>query len=341
MKNRIVTMGEIMLRLSTPEFQRFTQSTNFNATYGGGEANVAASLARYGHFVSFVTKLPNNDLGEAAIAHLRKYAVNTDLIARGGSRLGVYFLETGASVRPSKVIYDRTNSSIATATKEDFDFKEIFKNAKWFHWTGITPAISVEAREVIKKALKTAKKMGIIISVDLNFRKKLWTSKEAQEVMKPLMKYVDYCIGNEEDAALVLGVHSKNTDVTKGKIEREEYKGVLKELVEQFEFRAAIITLRESYSASKNGWSAMAYDGIDYFNSEKYELDIVDRIGGGDSFAAGFINGILKWEEISFALEFAVAASALKHTIHGDFNLVSEEEVLRLVKGDKSGRVQR
>jgi len=338
---KVVTMGEIMLRLSTPGFERFVQANSFDAIYGGGEANVAVSLANYGFDSYFVTKLPEHEIGQAAVNELRRYGVNTDYIARGGERVGIYFSETGASMRPSKVIYDRSNSSIAEATVEDFNFTEIFKDAKWFHISGITPAISKSGAEITRAAMKAAKEAGVTVSIDLNYRKKLWTPEEAQEVMRDLMQYVDVCIGNEEDASLSLGFTPKGLDVTSGKINIEGYKQILKEMKEEFGFKYVASSLRESYSASDNGWSACIYDGKEFYQSKKYDVRIVDRVGGGDSFASGLICGLLDGKSTSDALEFGVAASALKHTIKGDFNHMSRSEVQTLVDGDSSGRVQR
>lgn len=338
---KVVTMGEIMLRLSTNGNSRFVQSDNFDVVYGGGEANVAVSLANYGHDAYFVTKLPAHEIGQCAVNSLRQMGVNTSFIARGGDRVGIYFLETGASMRPSKVIYDRAHSAISEATAEDFDFDAIFKDADWFHWTGITPALGENAQKIIEQALISAKKHGVTVSVDLNYRKKLWTSAEAQECMTKLMKYVDVCIGNEEDAEKCLGFKPGETDVTSGDLELEGYKDIFTKMKDKFGFKYIATSLRQSYSASDNGWGALAYDGNEFYRSKKYDIRIVDRVGGGDSFSGGFIHGLLKYGDYKKALEFAVAASALKHTIPGDFNLVSESEVETLMNGDASGRVQR
>lgn len=338
---KVITMGEIMLRLSTPGFEKFIQADSFDVNYGGGEANVAVSLANYGHDASFVSKVPSNPIGDCAIAALRKYNVNCDYVAKGGERLGIYYLETGASMRASNVVYDRAHSSIATATAEDFDFDAIFDGADWFHFTGITPAVSDEAAELTELALKAAKAKGLTVSVDLNFRKKLWSSEKAQRIMSNLMKYVDVCIGNEEDAEKVLGFKPTGTDVTTGELELAGYQDIFKQMIEKFGFKYVISSLRESYSASDNGWSACIYDGKEFYHSRKYDVRIVDRVGGGDSFAAGLICGLLDNKNMKDALEFAVAASALKHTIPGDFNLVSRADVDTLVGGDASGRVQR
>lgn len=340
---KVVTLGEIMLRLSTPGYQKFIQADAFDVCYGGGEANVAVSLANYGHEVEFVTAVPNNPIGDCAVAALRKMNVETKHIARGGERLGIYFLETGASMRASNVVYDRAHSSISTAKPEDFDFDAIFDGADWFHFTGITPAVSDAAAELTEAALKAAKAKGITVSVDLNFRKKLWSSEKAQKVMTNLMQYVDVCIGNEEDAEKVLGFKPGNTDVTSGELELAGYKDIFEQMVAKFNFKYVISSLRESYSASDNGWSACIYDrdSKEFYHSRKYEVRIVDRVGGGDSFAGGVICGLLDGKDFKAALEFGVAASALKHTIPGDFNLVSRADVENLVGGDGSGRVQR
>jgi len=338
---KVITMGEIMLRLSTPGYKRFSQAESFDVVYGGGEANVAVSLANYGFDAHFVSKLPKNPIGDAAVNALRRFGVDTDYIARGGERVGIYYLETGASMRPSKVVYDRAGSAIAEATADDFDFDAIFKDAEWFHFSGITPALSPEAADLTEKALIAAKKHGVTVSVDLNYRKKLWTEEEAKAVMTKLMAYVDVCIGNEEDAEKVLGFKPGETDVTQGELELDGYKSIFKQMKEAFDFKYVVSTLRESYSASDNGWSALIYDGNEFYHSRKYDLRIVDRVGGGDSFAGGLIYGLLADKNFKDALEFAVAASALKHTISGDFNLVSVDEVETLVGGDASGRVQR
>lgn len=338
---KIITMGEIMLRLSTPGHQRFIQADSFDVCYGGGEANVAVSLANYGHDVYFVTKVPQNPIGDSAIAELRKFNVKSDYITKGGDRLGIYFLETGASMRASSVIYDRAGSSIAEADAKEFDFDSIFKSADWFHFTGITPAISDKAAYLTEEALRAAKRNKITVSVDLNYRKKLWSTEKARYIMTNLMQYVDVCIGNEEDAEKVLGFKPGKTDVTSGDLELSGYKDIFKQMVDKFNFKYVVSSLRESYSASDNGWSACIYDGSEFYHSKKYDIRIVDRVGGGDSFAAGLICGLLDGKSMNDSLEFAVAASALKHTIPGDFNIVTRAEVEALMRGDSSGRVQR
>ena len=341
MRKKIITLGEIMLRLSPTGNMRFIQADSFDVQYGGGEANVAVSLANYGNESRFVSKLPKNEIGQAALNALRRYGVSTDYIARGGDRLGIYYLETGSAMRPSKVIYDRAHSAIAEAQLSDFDFDQCMEGADWFHWTGITPAISDSAASIVEAACKTAKKKGITISCDLNFRKKLWTSEKAQSIMRPLMDYVDVCIGNEEDAELCLGFKPVSK-IEKGETDAEGYKTIFREMADTFHFKYVASTLRESLSASHNGWKAMIYDGKSFYESRHYDiLPIVDRVGGGDSFSAGLIHGLVHDMSQEEALEFAVAASALKHTINGDFNLVSEDEVKSLAKGNTSGRVQR
>lgn len=339
--SKVVTLGEIMLRLSTPGYDRFVQAESFDAIYGGGEANVAVSLANYGHEAYYVTKLPKHEIGQAAVNALRKYGVDTSYIVRGGDRVGIYYSETGASARPSKVIYDRANSAIAMAEPSEFDFDKVFEGAKWFHTSGITPAISENGAKITKAAMIAAKKAGAIVSIDLNYRKKLWTPAQAQKVMTDLMQYVDVCIGNEEDASLCLGFTPEGLDVTKGSLDAAAYETIFKQMKEKFGLTHVVSTLRESYSASDNGWSAVIYDGKEFYHSREYELRIVDRVGGGDSFAAGLISAMLDGKGSKEALEFAVAASALKHTVKGDFNLMSKDEVQTLVDGDASGRVQR
>ncbi|MDE5566698.1 MAG: sugar kinase [Anaeroplasmataceae bacterium] len=338
---KVVTMGEIMLRLSPAGNTRFVQADSFDVIYGGGEANVAVSCANYGHEAYFVTKLPEHEIGQAAVNALRRYGVHTEHIARGGDRVGIYYAETGASMRPSKVIYDRANSAIAEAKPEDFDFDAIMEGADWFHWSGITPAISNKAAELTRLACEAAKRHGVTVSVDLNFRKKLWTSKKAISVMRPLMEYVDVCIGNEEDAELCLGF-KPDANVEAGETGAEGYHTIFKQMAKEFGFKYVISTLRESFSATHNGWKALIYNGKEFYESKRYDINpIIDRIGGGDSFSGGIIHGLLTKETQGEALEFAVAASALKHTINGDFNLVSASEVESLAGGNANGRVQR
>ena len=341
MEKCIVTFGELLLRLAPPGYTRFVQTDIFNAVYGGGEANVAVSCANYGIDARFVTKLPNHDIGQAAMNALRRYGVDTSYIARGGDRIGIYFCERGASQRPSKVIYDRANSSIATAAEEDFNWDRIFEGAHWFHFTGITPAVSTSAAKITETACRIAKAHGLTISCDLNYRKKLWTCNEANKVMSQLCKYVDVCIANEEDAKDVFGIQAQNTDIFQGKLSREGYEDVARQLTERFGFQKVGITLRESISASQNNWSAMLYSDGKAFFSKKYGITIVDRVGGGDSFSGALIYGLSEGMENRQAIEFAAAASCLKHTIEGDANQVSVSEVLQLAGGDGSGRVQR
>lgn len=339
--SKIVTLGEIMLRLSPKGNYRFVQSDSFQVIPGGGEANVAVSLANYGHASYFVSKLPAHEIGQIAVNGLRRYGVNTDYIVRGGDRVGLYYAETGASMRPSKVIYDRANSAIAEADSSDFNFDEIMEGADWFHWSGITPAISDKAAELTRLACEAAKRHHVTVSVDLNFRKKLWTSEKAIAVMRPLMKYVDVCIGNEEDAQLCLGF-KPDADVEGGKTDAEGYYGIFKGMMKEFGFKYVVSTLRESFSATHNGWKALIYDGKEFYQSKHYDINpIIDRVGGGDSFSGGLIHGMLTYKEQAKALEFAVAASALKHTIPGDFNVVSTSEVESLAGGNANGRVQR
>lgn len=341
---KIVTFGEIMLRLSTPGYQRFVQSQRFDASYGGGEANVSVALAGFGMESTFVTRLPKHEIGESALQAVRRFGVHTDCIVRGGDRLGIYFLETGASQRPSKVIYDRANSSISQISPGMIDWENVFAEKDWFHWTGITPALGEGPAKSLEQACIAAKKAGVTVSCDLNFRSKLWTEKQAQEVMVPLMEFVDVCIANEEDAQRSLGFSAGKTNVEEANLDDEAYINLAKSLKKEFGFDTVAITLRESYSASKNGWSALLHDNKECRvpqRSARYDITIVDRVGGGDSFASGLIYGLLTKSNTKDALEFAVAASCLKHTIPGDFNLVRAEEVEKLIKSGGSGRVER
>ncbi len=344
MSFKVVTMGEIMLRLSTQGYSRFVQSQSFDVNFGGGEANVAVALSNYGLESYFISKLPKHEIGQTAVNSLRRFGVHTDYVVRGGERVGIYFLETGASQRASKVIYDRSNSAITTLVKDELDWDEVFKNAKWFHWTGITPALGNKVQESLKTACEAAKKHGVTISADLNYRAKLWSTKEAQSVMVPLMEYVDVCIANEEDAEKSLGFKAGTTNIESAELDEKGYFGLAKQLKSRFNFKAVAITLRESYSASRNGWSAIIHDDKDCrepYRSKRYDIQIVDRVGGGDSFASGLIYGLLSKNNSKDTLEFAVAASCLKQTIPGDFNLVSIDEVEKLAKGSGSGRVER
>ena len=338
---KVVTFGEIMLRLAPEGYLRFLQADRFAASFGGGEANVAVSLAQFGVDAAFVTKLPNNEIGQAAANSLRRFGVDTTKITRGGPRLGIYYLEKGASQRSSKVIYDRAGSSIALAKPEDFDWESIFSGVKWFHFTGITPALGGKLPEICEQACKTAKDLGLTVSCDLNYRKNLWPRETAGEVMGNLMKYVDCCIANEEDAGDVFGIKAPETDVSQGKLNHEGYKNVAFQLKQRFGFETVAITLRGSVSANDNSWAAMLYEGGEYYFSKSYDMHIVDRVGGGDSFGAGLIYSALENKPLQEALEFAVAASCLKHSIEGDFNLATAEEAQKLSGGDGSGRVRR
>lgn len=338
---KVVTFGELMLRLAPEGYLRFVQSEKYEATFGGAEANVAVSLANFGLHAAFVTKLPKHEIGQAAVNSLRKFGVDTSEIVRGGERVGIYYCEKGASQRPSKVIYDRAYSAISMAEKSDFNWDEIFEGADWFHFTGITPALSDSAAEITLEACKAAKAKGITVSCDLNFRKKLWTKEKAGRVMGELCGYVDYCIANEEDAKDVFGIEADNTDIDGGKLDRNGYISVARKLTEKFGFKGVAITLRESISANDNNWSAMLYTGGNAVFSKKYAMHIVDRVGGGDSFGGGLIYSLLCGYDSQKAIEFAVAASCLKHSIEGDYNMVSVGEVEALAGGNASGRVQR
>ena len=338
---KVVTFGELMLRLAPEGYLRFLQAEKFQATFGGAEANVAVSLANYGLDAAFVSKLPTHEIGQSVVNSLRKFGVDTSKIVRGGERVGVYYCEKGASQRPSKVIYDRAYSAIAMAKKSDFDWDKIFDGVEWFHFTGITPALSDEMAEICEEACKAAKAKNITISCDLNYRKKLWTKEKAGQVMDKLCHYIDYCIANEEDAKDVFGIEADNTDIYSGKLNHEGYISVAKKLTDRFNFKGVAITLRESKSANDNDWSAMLYTDEKAYFSKKYSIHIVDRVGGGDSFGGGLIYSLISGYEPQQAIEFAVAASCLKHSIEGDYNLVSIAEVQNLAGGDASGRVQR
>lgn len=339
--SKVVCFGEIMLRLAPNGYYRFFQNDQMQATFGGGEANVAVSLANYGQDVSYVTKLPTHAIGQAAVNSLRAFGVDTSDIVRGGERVGIYYLEKGASQRGSVCIYDRAHSSIQTAKRCDFDWEKIFEGADWFHFTGITPALGGELVDICLDACKAAKAKGIKISCDLNYRGKLWTREQAREAMSKLCEYVDVCISNEEDAKDVFGIEAENTDIYGGKLDKEGYKSVAKQLMDRFGFEKVAITLRTSISASDNNWAGMLYDGKEYCFSKEYKLHIVDRVGGGDSFGGGLIYALRNGKDTQQAIEFAVAASALKHSIEGDFNRVGVSEVEKLAGGDGSGRVQR
>ena len=338
---KVVTFGELMLRLAPNGYYRFFQNDQMQATFGGGEANVAVSLANYGLEASFVTKLPAHAIGQAAVDSLRHFGVDTSKVVRGGDRVGIYYLEKGASQRGSVCIYDRAHSTIQEADPSEFDWDAIFEGADWFHFTGITPALGPNMVECCKQACIAAKKHGVKISCDLNYRGKLWTREQARAAMTELCQYVDVCISNEEDAKDVFGIEAENTDIYGGKLNHEGYKSVAKQLADKFGFEKVAITLRTSISASDNDWAGMLYDGKDYCFSKSYHLHIVDRVGGGDSFGGGLIYALLSGKSTQDAVEFAVAASALKHSVEGDYNRVTVSEVEKLAGGDGSGRVQR
>ena len=338
---KFVGFGEILLRLSPDGYLRFAQADRFNASYSGAEGNMAIALSYMGMPAEMVTKLPDNDIGRCAKRVLDKYGVITDHIAWGGDRIGVYYLERGASQRPSKVIYDRKHTAIAEASPDDFDWDDIFKDAAWFHFTGITVALSKNLQEICKQACIKAKEHGVKVSCDLNYRKTLWTTEEAQKVMKPLMQYVDVLIGNEEDSEKTLGIKPDDTDVIAGKLSVDGYKALAKKLTDKYGFEMVGFTLRESISASVNNWSALLYCNDKAYVSKKYTMHIVDRVGGGDSFASGLIYGCLNGFDPQKIVEFAAGASCLKHSIDYDFNLTTPEEVLNLISGDGSGRVIR
>ena len=340
---RVVTFGEVMLRLKSPAFERLMQSPLLEATFGGAEANVAVSLAQFGLDAAFVTALPNNPLGDSAIQSVRGFGVDTSFVRRAGERLGIYFLETGANQRPSRVTYDRSGSSIATAKPGDFDWPGIFGNASWFHVSGVTPAISQSAADLVLEAIRAARGLGVTVSCDYNYRKNLWKyGRTAPEVMREIVSNVNVGIANEEDCEKALGIEAA-ADVETGQLDRERYRRVAESVFDAFpNLEKQVITLRESHSADYNGWSAVLYNGRELLSSRSYEItDIVDRVGGGDSFAAGLIYGLITYGDDQRALEFATAASCLKHSIPGDFNRVSVAEVEALMKGEASGRVQR
>ncbi len=339
--SRIVCFGEIMMRLNPEGYLRFVQATRFDATYAGGEANVAVSLANYGHSAAYVSKVPTHEIGQCAANALRQFGVDTSGMLRGGPRLGIYFCEKGASQRGSKVIYDRAGSSIALAKRSEFDWDKILDGADWFHFTGITPALGGELPDICMDALQAAKRKHITVSCDLNDRAKLWSREAAGKVMATLMPLVDVCIANEEDAADVFGIRAENTDIEGGKLDHQGYVSVAKQLQARFGFSKVAITLRGSISANDNRWAGMLYDSDNAYFSREYLVHIVDRVGGGDSFGGGLIHALLKGFEPQRAIEFAVAASCLKHAVEYDFNQVSEAEVLALAGGSGSGRVQR
>jgi len=337
MSKKVVTLGEIMMRLSTPDYERFVQAESFEITFGGGEANVSAALCNYGLQSSFVSKVPDNPLGQSAINHLRRFGVDTQFVGRGGNRLGIYFVETGASMRPTQVVYDRAGSSITEAEVAEFDFDKIFEGADWFHTSGITPAISDKALALTEAALKAAKAKGIIISIDVNYRKKLWSSEKAREVMTRLCAYADVCIGAET----TLGFKSLENKYIDGKLDLSEYQTAFEQMTAKFGFKYIATILRESHSASDNGMSALVYGDGQMYKTKEYNIRIVDRVGTGDSFASGFIYGLVTGMEMNEAAEFGAGAAALKHTIPGDFNHITVAEVQTLVSGDGTGKVQR
>ncbi len=338
----IVTFGEIMLRLATPDYQRFSQASQFTVHYGGGEANVAVSLSQFGLPAYFITRLPHNDIGQAAINELRRYGVATDYILRGGSRLGVYFLESGASQRSSKVIYDRAHSAISEIQPGMVDWEEIFSHSGWFHVTGITPALSPSAADATLEAVQQARQQSVTVSCDLNYRKKLWSREQAEKTMSEIVNYVDVLVANEEDADMVFGIEAEGADIESGDVDTATYQKVAHQLMDKFpNLKLVAITLRESISAFDNRWSAVLWDGKDFYISRKYDIHIVDRVGGGDSFCAGLIYSMVSGKSLQETLEFAVAASCLKHTLHGDFNIVTQDEVHSFVEKGGSGRIQR
>ena len=341
--SKVVTLGEISIRLSPPGNERFIQATSFDINYGGGEANVAVSLANYGHDVIFISKVPDNPIGDCAIASLRKFNVNCDYIARGGKRLGIYYLENGASVRSSNVVYDRENSAISTASFNEFDFDSIFKNTDLFHISGITTVISRQAAEITIEALKSAKRNNVLVSFDLNYRSKLWMNdiEEKQKFMKNAMKYVDICFGNARDAAMVLGYSDGKSDFINGSYDICISEENMRKVLNRYNFKCLITSKRESKSASDNIYSAIVCKKDSFYSSKKYNIHIVDRVGGGDSFAAGFLHGVLREYSIEDSLEFAVAASAIKHTIKGDFNIASEIDVINIMKSPNNGLINR
>lgn len=337
---KVVTLGELMLRLQPDNYLRFVQCDHLEATFGGGEANVCVSLANYGVDATFVSKMPKHEIGQAALNSLRRYGVDTSNIVRGGDRLGIYFLEKGASQRASKVIYDRANSAFASSNPDEYDWDKILEGVNWFHFSGITPALGDNVAEITRQALIACKKHGVTVSCDLNYRNKLWSKEKAREVMSEFMQYVDVLIGNEDDANDVFGIKAEGTDTVSGKVNKDGYISVAKQLKDKFGFKLVCTTMRTSISASDNKWCGMLYDGNAYISKE-YNLRIVDRVGGGDSFAGGLIYALLNKYQPQQAIEFAIAASALKHSIEGDYNLVSVDEVTKLAGGDASGRVQR
>lgn len=338
---KVVTFGELLLRLEPEGYYRFVQVDKMTSTFGGAEANVAVSLANFGIDSYYVTKLPCHEIGQSAVNSLRRFGVHTEYISRGGSRVGIYYNERGASQRPSKCIYDRAHSSISESVPEDFDWDSIFKDCSWFHLTGVTPALGGNLPLICEQACAAAKKSGAIVSVDLNYRSKLWTREEARAVMERICRYVDVCVSNEEDARDVFGIEACGSDVESGLINRESYKEVAVKLAQKFGFKKVAVTLRKSVNANNNRWSALLYDGSEFYLSREYDMVIVDRLGGGDSFCAGLIYSLLNGFDSRRSVEFASAASCLKHSVEGDFNMVTADEVNRLARGDITGRIQR
>jgi 2-dehydro-3-deoxygluconokinase len=338
---KAVFFGDLLMRLATKRYERFVQAREFEVGYTGAEANAAVSLVNYGMTAYVVSMVPDTEIGQACVDYIRQFGVNMDFVLRGGKRLGIFYLETGASQRPSKVIYDRAGSSITELKPGMVDWERVFSGKHWFHWSGTAPALSDSMAATTKEACTAAKRGGLLVSCDLNYRRKLWAPEKARQVMIDLMQYVDVLIGNEEDSAIVLGADPKGVDVTRGDLDVERYKEVAAELHRRFGFTYVATTLRESLSASENGWSCLLSDGQECYLSRKYRIWVVDRVGGGDSFSGGLIYGLLSGMSCQDTVEFAAAASCLKHTIHGDFNHVSREEVMSLVRGGGTGRIQR
>ncbi len=339
--NKAVFFGELLMRLATPRFERFVQARQFEIAYTGAEANAAVSLVNFGMEAYVVAVVPDTEIGEACINYLRQFGVNTNFIVRGGKRLGIFYLETGASQRPSKIIYDRAGSSMSELKPGTVDWEKVFRGKQWFHWSGTAPALSERMAATTREACVAAKRCGLMVSCDLNFRRKLWTPEKARQVMTDLMQYVDVLIGNEEDWSLVLGVAAQDVNVDSGHLDAERYKEAAAELHRRFGFKYVAATLRESLSASENGWSCLLSDGHHSHLSRSYRIWVVDRVGGGDAFSGALIYGLLSGMSCQDTVEFAAAASCLKHSIHGDFNQVSREEVTALVRGNASGRIQR
>jgi len=339
--DKVIVFGELLMRLETPRFERFLQARQFNIGFTGAETNASVSLVNYGIPCEVISAVPAHDIGQACINYLRQYGLGTQYIQRIGQRLGIFYVETGASQRPSKVVYDRGQTSIQELRVGQIPWDDTFSEAGWFHFSGTAPALSPDVADVVAEACQAAQRAGVTVSCDLNYRSKLWSPSQASAVMTPLMEHVDVLIGNEEDASKIFGIVPQNVDIQAGKLSAQNYYSVLSQLQDRFDLRYVATTLRESRSASQNAWSGLLYDGQQFYESKRYEIQIVDRIGAGDAFSGGLIFGLLSGWEPGQSLEFAVAASCLKHTIHGDFNLANKNEVLDLVHGDASGRVQR